>query len=200
MPAWITGFLTSISLIMVIGAQNVFVLRQGLKREHVFWLCLFCGLSDALLIAAGVAGFGFLVTLWPPLPRTMAYAGAAFLVVYALTSLRAAWMGNYAMTLSGGTQSLAATLAMAAAFTWANPHVYLDTLALMGAISTSFHGPTKWVYWAGATAGSFVYFFALGYGARLLAPYMQSVRAWRVLDMVIAAIMFWVAAGLILQP
>lgn len=196
--AALTGFATGFSLILAIGAQNAFVLRQGLARAHVFWLCLFCAASDAVLITAGVLGFGAIVALWPGLPRVMALAGAAFLVVYGLQRLIAAWRGDYALQLAGQTRALWPTLATAAAFTWLNPHVYLDTLGLIGAISTDFHGTApKTAFGAGAVAASFVFFFSLGYGARLLGPVMQSARAWRVLDTGIGLVMWALAAKLL---
>ncbi|MCI2398430.1 LysE/ArgO family amino acid transporter [Aliiroseovarius subalbicans] len=196
--AGLTGFATGFSLILAIGAQNAFVLRQGLLRQHVFWLCLFCAGSDALLIAAGVAGFSALVSAWPALPQVMSLAGAAFLIVYGLLRFREAWQGSYAMELDGQSRSLGKTIAIAAAFTWLNPHVYLDTLGLIGAISTGFEGAAlKWVFGAGAVIASFTFFFGLGYGARLLAPVMQSPRAWRVLDVIIGVVMWAIATKLL---
>ena len=195
----ITGFAAAFTLILAIGAQNAFVLRQGLMRQHVFWLCLFCAMSDAILIAAGVAGFGALVTLYPGFPRLMALAGAAFLVVYGALRFRAAVVGDDAMVLAGRSAGLWPTIATAAAFTWLNPHVYLDTLGLIGAISTQFSGPARLSFALGAMSSSFVFFFGLGYGARLLAPMMQSARAWRILDFGIGATMWALAAGLILK-
>ncbi|WP_371168695.1 LysE/ArgO family amino acid transporter [Aliiroseovarius sp. 2305UL8-7] len=194
----LTGFATGFSLILAIGAQNAFVLRQGLMRQHVFWLCLFCAVSDALLITAGVAGFGVLVEALPWLPLLMALAGAAFLVVYGLMRFLAALKGDYAMEIEGKSRSLGAVIAIAAAFTWANPHVYLDTLGLIGAISTSYPDwPTRIAFGTGAVTSSFVFFFTLGYGARLLAPIMQKPSAWRVLDVIIGLTMWAIAAGLI---
>ena len=196
--AALTGFATGFSLILAIGAQNAFILRQGLVRAHVFWLCLFCATSDALLIAAGVLGFGALVALFPAMPKIMAVCGAAFLAVYGLQRLIAAWRGDYALQLSGKSKGLWPTLATAAAFTWLNPHVYLDTLGLVGAVSTDFHGPAlKWAFGTGAVTASFVFFFSLGYGARLVGPIMQSARAWRVLDTGIALVMWALAIKLL---
>lgn len=194
-----TGFATAFALILAIGAQNAFVLRQGLLRQHVFWLCLFCAVSDAILIVAGVAGFGALATLYPGFPRIMALAGAAFLLVYGAMRFRAALRGDDVMTLGGKPAALWSTLATAAAFTWLNPHVYLDTLGLIGAVSTQFLGPQKIAFGLGAATSSFVFFFGLGYGARLLAPMMQSARAWRILDICIGVTMWLLAAGLFLS-
>lgn len=194
----ITGFATAFALILAIGAQNAFVLRQGLARTHVFWLCLLCAASDAILITAGVLGFGYIVTLYPGLPLYMAWGGAAFLFVYGALRLHAAWQGAYAMQLAGQSASLWATLATGAAFTWLNPHVYLDTLALIGAISTEFPaGAPRTAFGIGAVTSSFVFFFGLGYGARLLAPIMQSTRAWRILDVLIGLVMWALAFKLL---
>ena len=195
--AALTGFATSFSLIMAIGAQNAFVLRQGLLRRHVLPLCLFCALSDAVLITAGVAGFGTLAEALPWFPRAMALAGAAFLFVYGAMRLRAAWKGEYDLVLAGESAALGPTLAMGAAFTWLNPHVYLDTLGLVGAVSTQFRDAERLAFGVGATAASFAFFFALGYGARLLAPIMRSPEAWRRLDLGIAVVMWALALGLL---
>lgn len=198
--ATLTGFFTGFSLILAIGAQNAFVLRQGLLRQHVLPLVLLCAISDALLIAAGVAGFGYIVSMLPALPLIMSLAGAAFLMVYGGLRFMAAWRGAYAMEISGSSRGLWATLAIGAAFTWANPHVYLDTLGLIGAISTSYQEmPLKLAFGAGAVTSSFVFFFSLGYGARALAPLMASPLAWRWLDVGIGIVMWAIAAGLILH-
>lgn len=196
----LTGFATGFALILAIGAQNAFVLRQGLARQHVFWLCLLCAASDALLITAGVLGFGAIVTLYPLLPQIMALGGAAFLLVYGALRLRAAFIGNDALQLSGPPATLKVTLATGAAFTWLNPHVYLDTLGLVGAVSTQYiENSAKTAFGAGAVLASFVFFFGLGYGARLLAPVMQSARAWQVLDVLIGVVMWVLAAKLLLS-
>jgi L-lysine exporter family protein LysE/ArgO len=197
--AALTGFVTSLSLILAIGAQNAFVLRQGLLRQHVGPLVLFCGASDALLIAAGVAGFGVVTARFPELPTIMTWAGAAFLFVYGALRLRAAWAGSGAMATGTDAPTLRRTLAVAAAFTWLNPHVYLDTLGLIGAISTRFDGSDKLAFGAGATTASFVFFASLGFGARMLAPVMARPGAWRVLDTVIGLTMWALALGLILH-
>ncbi len=196
--AALTGFFTAHSLILAIGAQNAFVLRQGLLKSHVFPLALFCAASDALLIAAGVLGFSALSLRWPGLPAVMTLAGAAFLVAYAVTRVRAAWIGGHALRPEGEAASLKRTLALAAAFTWLNPHVYLDTLGLIGAVSTGFaEGPDRLAFAFGAIAASFVFFFGLAYGARLLAPLMRSTTAWRLLDGLIALTMLAIAAKLV---
>jgi L-lysine exporter family protein LysE/ArgO len=194
-----TGFFTAFSLILAIGAQNAFILRQGLLRSHVFPLALFCALSDAILIAAGVAGFGAVVTLYPSLPVIMSVLGAAFLFVYGAMRFWAAWKGDYAMELSGKGLALRPALAVVFACTWLNPHVYLDTLALIGAVSTQYEGNLKLAFGLAAISASFVFFFSLGYGARLLAPVMQTPLTWRVLDVAIGCVMWMIAFGLILS-
>jgi len=196
--AAVTGFFTSISLILAIGAQNAFVLRQGLLHTHIFTVCLFCALSDALLIAAGVAGFGYIVDLAPWLPTAMALGGAGFLIIYGATRIYAAWLGTYAMQIEGNSAGLWPTIGVVAALTWLNPHVYLDTLGLIGAVSTRYvDNSEKLVFGAAAVTASFVFFFSLGYGARLLTPYMQSTHTWRILDFIIGVVMFAIAAGLL---
>ncbi len=196
--AALTGFFTSFSLILAIGAQNAFVLRQGLLRAHVFALCLFCGLSDAILISLGVAGFGYIVNLAPWLPTVMAFGGAVFLILYGGTRLYAAWVGEYALHIQGKSSALWPTLGVAAALTWLNPHVYLDTLGLIGAISTQYgDGREKLAFGLAAITASLLFFFSLGYGARLLAPYMKSSRTWRVLDFLIGGTMLMIATGLL---
>ncbi|PUB12822.1 LysE/ArgO family amino acid transporter [Yoonia sediminilitoris] len=194
----LTGFATAFALILAIGAQNAFVLRQGLAGAHVFPLCLLCALSDAILITAGVLGFGAIVALYPMLPQIMAWGGAAFLLVYGALRLWAAWQGDYALQIAGQTAGLWATLATGAAFTWLNPHVYLDTLGLIGAISTQFTATgAKLAFGIGAVSASFVFFFSLGYGARLLAPVMTSARAWQLLDVLIGLVMWALAFKLL---
>ena len=193
-----SGFLTSLSLILAIGAQNAFVLRQGLIGQHVFWLCLFCGASDAILITIGVFGFGVISEHLPGVTRYLTLLGAAFLLVYGFLRLRAAWLGTYELGFEPSAGSLSRTIILAAAFTWLNPHVYLDTVALIGAVSTGFAGVEKLVFAVGAVSASFFFFFTLGFGARLLAPVMQSPHAWRILDLVIGIVMCWLAIALVL--
>jgi len=195
--AGLTGFLTSFSLILAIGAQNAMVIRQGLARSHVFWTCLFCAISDAILISAGVAGFGYITQLYPNLPVYFTYGGIMFLLFYGTQRLWAAYQGHYDAEISGQAKSLGLVIASLAAVTWLNPHVYLDTLALLGAISVQYvDSGEKLAFGAGAVTASFVFFFVLGYGAMLVAPYFQSERFWRGLDVVIACVMFAIAFGL----
>ena len=165
--AALSGFLTGLSLIVAIGAQNAFVLRQGLTGQHVFALCMFCSLSDAILISAGVAGFGALVAVYPDLGRHMATAGAAFFIAYGAMRFLAAWRGDYDIQEGAETRTLGSTLVLAAMFTWVNPHVYLDTVALIGAVSAGFDVAVRWAFAWGAILASFLFFFSLGYGAEI---------------------------------
>jgi L-lysine exporter family protein LysE/ArgO len=191
-----SGFLVSISLIAAIGAQNAFVLRQGLRREHVVWVVLTCALSDALLITLGVTGFGAASRMAPWLGQAMLWAGVAFLVVYGALRFRAAWQGGAAlMPANTGTVPLGRVIATCLVLTWANPHVYLDTVMLLGSISTRY-APHSGLFGAGAALGSFAFFSALGFGARLLAPAFAKPQAWVVLEVVVGCTMWAIAAGL----
>ena len=197
--SFIHGFALSLSFILAIGAQNAFVLRQGVRRAHVFWICLTCALSDAILIAAGVSGFGALVEAAPWFEAVMRYGGAAFLFWYGARSFLSAWKGDEALDESGPVEgSLKAAILTLLALTWLNPHVYLDTLGLIGAISVQFTTTTlKSAFAIGAVTSSFVFFFGLGYGARLLAPVMQSAKAWQILDVLIGVVMWALAYKLL---
>ena len=194
-----TGFFTALSLILAIGAQNSFVLRQGLLRSHVFVLVLFCAISDAILIITGVIGFGAVVSLYPAVLIGMSLLGAAFLFTYGAIRLKAAWLGDYVMELACQGMELRPALWMIFACTWLNPHVYLDTLVLIGAVSTQYESSEKLAFGFGASTASFIFFFSLGYGARLLAPIMQTSFTWRVLDVTICGIMWIIAIGLVLN-
>ena len=195
--AAVQGFLIGGGLILAIGAQNAFVLRQGLRGEHVLLVCAACAVSDALLIGAGVAGFGLLVARLPWVEPAFRFAGVAFLVVYGLRALvSAARGGDEALVAAGrAAPSWRAALATCVAFTWLNPHVYLDTVVMLGSISSRYAGQ-RVEFAAGAITASFAFFFSLGYGARLLQPTFATPRAWRVLDVVVGAIMLLLAAGL----
>lgn len=195
MTSYLTGMGTGLSLIMAIGAQNAFVLKHGLMRRHVLAVCLFCALSDALLIAVGVFTAGAISGWEPWLMEAMRWGGACFLLAYGARSFLAAWRGGEALRVSGEGQSLGAALATIAALTWLNPHVYLDTVVLLGAISAA--QPDRAAFAAGAITGSFAFFFALGYGARWLAPLFARPASWRVLDAGVGVVMWAIAAGLI---
>lgn len=193
------GYLLSISLIAAIGAQNAFVLRQGLRKEHVFAVILACALSDALLMAAGVAGFGVVSAHVPWIGEAMRYGGAAFLLVYGALRFRAALRGGEALRpTEGATTPLAQVLATCLVLTWANPHVYLDTVVLIGSISAQY-APHQAMFGAGAALGSLSFFLALGYGARLLAPVFARPQAWVVLEVIVGCTMWAIAAGLLIR-
>jgi L-lysine exporter family protein LysE/ArgO len=196
LPA-LSGLLLGGSLIVAIGAQNAFILRQGLLRQHVFILCLVCALSDALLIAAGVAGLGTLISNAPSLIFAVTIGGALFLITYGFLAFRRA-LRPEAMRLSAeGGAGLKQALATCLAFTFLNPHVYLDTVLLIGSLSARYQDGARLAFGAGAMMASFVWFFGLGYGARLLAPLFARPAAWRVLDVIIGCVMWLIAAGLI---
>ncbi len=195
--AALSGLGLGLSLIVAIGAQNAFVLRQGLRREHVGAVVAVCVLSDVALILAGVAGAGAVVQGRPAVLDVVRLAGAVFLAGYGLVAARRAWRPQ---TLAPGDErgpaSVAATLATALALTWLNPHVYLDTVVLLGSIAQS-HPGRQWWFAAGAAVGSTVWFTALGYGAALLRPVFARPHAWRVLDSLIAVVMLALAASLV---
>lgn len=193
----IAGFALGFSLILAVGAQNAFVLRQGLLKSHVFAVCFICSVSDLLLIAAGVAGFGALAEAVPGLELVMRLFGAAFLTWYGIRTLLAAWRGGEVMETAQAAGSLRAAVLTCLALTWLNPHVYLDTVVLLGAVSAQYEH--KIAFGGGATLASFLYFFALGYGARLLAPFFARPRAWQVLDLIVGLTMLAIAAKLLLM-
>lgn len=197
MQAFFSGFGLGLSLILAIGAQNAFVLRAGLLRRYVFIVCLTCSLSDALLIYLGVSGFGRFVQSVPIIIDVMRYGGAIFLVWYGAKSLHSAWRGGTGLKAAGEFSTLRVAVLTCLALTWLNPHVYLDTVILLGSIAVQ--SPQPEVFGLGAILASFVFFFTLGYGAQLLAPFFARPRAWQVLDIGIAAVMFSIAFGLILS-
>ncbi|MEO0423374.1 MAG: LysE/ArgO family amino acid transporter, partial [Pseudomonadota bacterium] len=159
--SFLPGFFLSLSLIVAIGAQNAFVLRQGLRRAHVFWVCLTCALSDAILIVCGVAGFGALAEAVPWFEPVMRYGGAAFLLWYGWRNARSAWRGGAVLELDGEDgQPLREAMLTVLALTWLNPHVYLDTVVLIGSISSQYD--SRLLFGIGATLASFAFFFALG--------------------------------------
>jgi L-lysine exporter family protein LysE/ArgO len=196
--AFPTGFGLGLGLILAIGAQNAFVLRQGLRNEHVLAVCLTCALSDAALISVGVSGFAGLVTLAPWIDPVLRVGGAVFLTVYGARSLWAALRSSDTLVAAEGRGApLGATLATCLALTWLNPHVYLDTVVLLGTLSTRFPGREVW-FGSGAATASLVFFLSLGFGARLLAPLFARPLAWRLLDLVVGLTMGAIALGLVL--
>lgn len=193
----LAGFGFALSLIIAIGAQNAFVLRQGLRREHVTAVVLVCTLSDIVLIVAGIAGLGALIQQAGWLLVVARIGGALFLLVYAFLSIRRAARPQALTANVGGTgMTLAAALSTAFALTWLNPHVYIDTVLLLGSIGGTY-GDDRWWFALGACLGSVVWFATLGYGSRFLRPLFAKPMAWRVLDIVIAVIMVVLAASLV---
>jgi L-lysine exporter family protein LysE/ArgO len=184
------GFGTGLALIVAIGSQNAFVLRQGIRGEHVAAVVLICGVSDALLIAAGIAGIGALVEASPVVVDVARFAGAAFLLGYGILAARRAVRPG-ALTASGRQPALSAGAAISTvlALTWLNPHVYLDTVLLLGAVANQQSPDLRWWFGAGAVAASMVWFSALGFGARVLRPFFSRPSSWRILDGLVAAVM-----------
>ncbi|WP_298281360.1 LysE/ArgO family amino acid transporter [Acidocella sp.] len=194
---FVTGFLASSALIVAIGAQNLFVLRQGLRREHVGAIVLFCGTADALLMSAGVGGVGALLGAVPVLKLALALGGAGFLGWYGVGALRR-MAAPGAMNVTGNEGvTLPRALAATAAFTFLNPHVYLDTVLLLGTLGGALAPALRPVFVAGAAMASFVWFAGLGYGARLLRPVFAKPQAWRVLDALVGTVMLSLAASLL---
>ncbi|MCR2783813.1 MULTISPECIES: LysE/ArgO family amino acid transporter [unclassified Microbacterium] len=217
LPSLAAGFALGLSLIVAIGAQNLFVLRQGVRREHVAAVATVCAVSDAALIAAGVSGLGLVLQAVPWLIDVVRWAGAVFLLGYALLAARRAWRPSGAAlraTAAGGAPAaesapatpdgavstgtrLGPVLLTCLALTWLNPHVYLDTVFLLGSVAST-HGDHRWVFAAGAMTASVVWFFALAYGSRVLGRWLATPRAWRVLDGIIAVVMAALAVSLVL--
>ncbi|MCV6575363.1 MAG: LysE/ArgO family amino acid transporter [Cohaesibacter sp.] len=193
----LTGFFLGASLIIAIGAQNAFVLRLGLQRQHVFAVALVCALSDALLILAGVAGMGALVKRYEIVLQLITWGGFAFLFVYGLQAFLRAMKKEHMDAVKGEQMSLKKALLTVLAFTYLNPHVYLDTVVLVGGLSAQWQGAAQGAFAFGAVSASFVWFFSLGYGARILTPIFEKPIAWRVLDILIGCIMWLLALSLI---
>ena len=195
LTAFLTGFILGFSLILAIGAQNSFVLRQGLMGRYVFIVALFCSLADALLISIGVAGISIFLNNYINLVSNWLFGiSAIWLAGYGLLRLREAIIGNSTLVIeSASSKGLLATLSFLTVLTFANPHVYLDTVVLIGSVSQQFPGNTKLAYVLGAAIASFVFFFSLAYGAKFLSPIMQKPIAWRILDSFIALVMFTLA-------
>jgi L-lysine exporter family protein LysE/ArgO len=211
----LAGLGLGLSLIVAIGAQNVFVLRQGIRREHVWAVVIICALSDAALIAAGVAGLGFVLSAAPWLIVVARWAGALFLLSYGILAARRAWRGGEELQVDGvdvpgpGSTTmvdstatltrtrLAPVILTTLALTWLNPHVYLDTVLMLGSIAAT-HGDERWLFAGGAMAASLLWFTALGFGARYLGRWLRTPRSWRILDAVIAVVMIAIAISLVL--
>ncbi|GAA1780362.1 L-lysine exporter [Pseudarthrobacter sulfonivorans] len=184
------GFGTGLALIVAIGSQNAFVLRQGIRGEHVAAVVLVCSVSDAILIAAGIAGVGVLLQADPVIVDVVRFAGAAFLVAYGVMAARRALRPG-ALTASGRQPDvgIGAALSTVLALTWLNPHVYLDTVLLLGSVANQQTQDLRWWFGAGAITASVAWFSALGFGARVLRPFFARPSSWRILDGLVAAVM-----------
>lgn len=196
--AFFSGFSLGLSLILAIGAQNAFVLKQGIKKQHVFLVCTICALSDAVLIFVGVSGFGYVVERYQVIKTAALWGGFVFLSIYGLRSLYSAFSASHTLT-SGDEEARGAakTALLTLAFTWLNPHVYLDTALLLGSVSTKF-GERAGLFGAGAMCASFAFFFSLGYGARFLAPLFKKPAAWKILEFFVGITMITLGAMLVI--
>jgi len=192
----LSGLAFGLSLIVAIGAQNAFVLRQGLRGEHVGMVVAICAVSDAVLIALGVAGAGALLRGAPGLVDAVRIGGAAFLLTYAVLAARRAWRPGALQAASGAASGRGAVVAAALALTWLNPHVYLDTVILLGSVAAA-HGDARWWFGLGAACGSVLWFTGLGFGARLLRRPFAKPAAWRALDGGVALVMGAIGVSLV---
>ena len=195
LSAFLTGFFLGLSLIVAIGAQNAFVLRKGILGQHVFYVALFCALADALLISIGVAGISFFLNnIINQISNFLFGFSALWLTGYGILRLKAVFKADIMVEIeSSKSKGLIPTISIAAILTFANPHVYLDTMVLIGSISQQFFEYYRIAFAIGACLSSFVFFFSLAYGAKLLEPIMKSPTSWRILDGLIALIMFIIA-------
>ena len=194
------GFFLGLSLIVAIGAQNTFVLRQGILGQHIFYVALFCALSDALLIFIGVAGLSFFLNNFFSQNSNIIFGlSAIWLAGYGMIRLRSVFKSNKTIEIEASTlKGLFPTISIASVLTFLNPHVYLDTMILIGSISQQFSGIYKITFALGSCLASLVFFFSLAYGARLLSPLMQRPFSWKVLDSLVAVIMFTISFKLAL--
>ncbi|MDO4775855.1 MAG: LysE/ArgO family amino acid transporter [Cardiobacteriaceae bacterium] len=200
MQAFLSGFMLSAALIIAIGAQNAFVLKQGLRREHVGLVVALCVLCDAVLIACGVFGLAALLDGKPRATALLALAGGIFLLVYAARSARSAWRGDSQLGVSeaGSARHAAWPVALTTlALTLLNPHVYIDTVMLIGGAAAPLPQQGKWHFWLGAATASALWFASLGYGVRFLLPLFRRRRTWQLLDGAIALMMLYLSAGLL---
>ena len=194
---FITGFSIGFSLILAIGAQNAFVLKQGLIRQNVFLVCLICAASDAILITLGVSGFGEVITEYPIIESLARIGGALFLFTYGVLNLYSAQTKTHSLKPTKKIQtSKRKTVLTCLGFTWLNPHVYLDTVVMLGSISTQFENTAAFAL--GAISASFVFFFSLGFGASKLTRYFEKPRTWRVLENLIGILMIFLGITLVI--
>lgn len=197
MDVFLTGFGVSLSLILAIGAQNAFVLKQGLQQQHVGIIVSICTITDAVLIGVGVAGFNWMASAAPWITTALLYGGATFLIFYGAKSFYSAWAGTGALQAANDVkQSWQSAVLTCIAVTWLNPHMYLDTVVMVGSISSQYPDDGI-IFWVGAALASACFFVSLGYGARLLAPLFESARAWQFLDVFVGCVMWVIAFGLL---
>jgi L-lysine exporter family protein LysE/ArgO len=196
-PPYLAGLLAGLVFTAAIGAQNAFVLRQGIRREHLLPVALICSLADVILISAGIAGLGSVLQQHPDFVAFARLAGATFLLAYAAHAARRAWAGQAFSEKNLPRVSLQMAVLSSLGFTFLNPHVYLDTVLILGTLGNQ-HGPEgRWFFGAGAITASVVWFFSLAYGARRLAPLFRKALAWRLLDALTALTLFLLAVGLL---
>ena len=195
MIAFSSGILSGLALIIAIGAQNAFVIRQGLQRQHVLTVVLFCAISDALLIAAGTAGLGKVIESAPEVLEIVRWFGVTYLIFFGLKSLRSAFRHNTLTLEQGNLVSRKRTILTVLGLTFLNPHVYLDTVIFLGSIANQFPAD-KWFFSAGAMTASFLWFFFIGFGSKMAARFMVKVIFWKMLDLAVAIIMFTLATYL----
>lgn len=199
LAAALAGLGFGLSLIVAIGAQNAYVLRQGLRKEHVFVIVAICALSDAALIAVGVAGLGAIIQQLEWLLLLIEVIGGVFLCTYGVMAAKRAWKPEVLNTDTGGAAiSLKVAVGTVLALTYLNPHVYLDTVLLLGSVAGTYEA-NRWWFAAGAMLGSIIWFSTLGFGARLLDPVFKKPTAWRVLDAIIAVVMFTLGMSLLVS-
>ena len=200
MDSFLTGLLLGGSLIIAIGSQNAYVLKQGLIRSHIFIICLICALSDALLITIGTTGIGTIIEKHPDWLKAITWFGAIYLFIFGIMSFRAALSNQTLDAASTNTsQNIKIILSTVLALTFLNPHVYLDTVLLIGSIASPYVSTERIYFTLGAISASFIWFFSLGYGARLLIPLFKKTSAWKFLNSLIGIIMWWIAYSLIKQ-
>lgn len=198
MFSFLSGLGVGFSLILAIGSQNAFILKQGLKKQYVFWVCLVCALSDSILILLGITGFSKVLQAFPSIIVFAKYFGAVFLLFYGARHFYSAFKNNAVLNPSDiDKTSLGKILAVCLALTWLNPHVYLDTVILVGSISVSFKHDI-YFFTAGTILASWIFFFALGYGARFLLPLFKKSSAWKVLDFFVGITMWGIALKLLM--
>ncbi|WP_262927277.1 LysE/ArgO family amino acid transporter [Phytohalomonas tamaricis] len=194
------GFFTATSLIVAIGSQNAYVLKQGLLKRHIGLICMLCFFCDAVLMTLGIFGVGRIFAQSPELTRLITLAGAGFLFVYGALSFRAAWQGEQSLeteTNDGVAKTLTSSILATLAVTLLNPHVYLDTVVIVGSLAVTLDHVEKWLFITGALLGSFLWFFGLGYGARLLRPLFATPFTWRILNTFIGIVMWGIALSLL---